>query len=150
MPAATFNLTEANRLEAGATFDLTIELQHPNGDPVDLSPYDPQVTTGALSGRMRLRKTADATETVLQISPITTEGSPGVYIVQPATSGKIRIIIEALTLETISYSSSTPHADVRSGVYDLETSTGTSTFVPEVVRWIEGAYLISPEVTRPD
>lgn len=148
MPASTFNFSGSDRMEAGATFDKTIELVYANGDPVDLTLYDPVATPGANGGRLRLRKTVDATATILQLNPTITAGEQGVQIVQPATLGKVRIVIDAATLASLSYTAGAPVPDNRSGVYDLETSTGGA--IPTVVRWIEGSYTISPEVTRAD
>lgn len=150
MPAFSFSLTGQERLEAGATWDRTFDLIYPNGDPVDLTLHDPITSPGANGGRMRLRITVDQTTTLLQLSPTVTAGAQGVQIVQPPTLGKIRVVIEPETLATISYTASTPNPANRSGVYDLETSTGTATPTTYTVRWLEGSFVITPEVTRAD
>lgn len=150
MPAVTYHFTGANRWEAGATVDTILQLSLANGDPPDLTIFDPVTTPGANGARMRLRKTADAATTILQINKPTVAGEEGVEIVQPPTLGQIRLIIYASTLQELSYDVDTDTAllDNRSGVYDLETGTGGAE--PIVVRWIEGSWEIKPEVTRPD
>ena len=145
MPATTFALTGDNRMEAGATYDLTIPLVDSNGDPVDLTDYDPN-GTGA-GARMKMRKTIDETST--EVLDLTAQLAPlleGVYIVEPPTLGKVRIYIEANTLAELSFFSGAALPDNRVGVFDVEVDDGEAT--PGVMRVLEGPYLIDPEATR--
>lgn len=150
MPATSYDLTGEKRLEAGATYDVIIPFTLPNGDPLDLTDYDPNGT--GTGGRLMFRRTIDEVDgagipvaPILSLTPQLTALVEGVYIVEPPTLGKVRIFVLPATLEALSFAGGVALTDNRSGVFDLEVE-GAS--VADVLRLAEGSYAISPEATR--
>lgn len=105
-------------IEQGATFTLSLFYQDDTGAPVDI--------TGR-TARMQLRSAVDSAVLVL---PLTTENS---RITIDGPRGLIALSIAATDTAGLS----------GSGVYDLELVNGA-----QVERIMQGAYTISPEVTR--
>jgi len=146
MPAASKNLTEDDVLEAGATYNRTFSFVDENGDPLDLTDFDPQVNPSNVGGRMMFRTGVDeADPPLISLTKVTTPDTEGVYIVQPPTLGKIQVYIDEDTLATLSYDGS-PQEDDRSGKHDLEV--GDSATPPVVMRLMKGDFKVDPEVTR--
>lgn len=151
MPATTVNLTGDNRMEAGARYEVTIPFVDAQGDPIDLTDYDPSLA--GTGGRMMLRRAVDEADGVgtpvspiLSLTPAAT-GVEGIYIELPATLGKVTITIYPATLEDLSWDSvgGAPLPLNRTGFYDLEVEGAA---VTDVLRLCEGPFLIDPEVTR--
>lgn len=146
MTATTLALTGIYRIEAGATYDVTIPIVDEQGDPIDLTDYDPNATPAGTGCRMMLRQTIDEVTTeLLALDPVTATLTEGVYIVQPPTLGKVRIFILPATSSALSFDAGAPIPENRSGVYDLEAEGQT---VGDVLRLLEGPFLIDPEATR--
>lgn len=105
-------------IEQGATTHLRFVWKDSTGTPVDLSTY---------TARMQLRKSVASSEVVLEL---TTENGG---IILGGSTGTIDVVLTAVQTATIS----------RNGVYDLELVNG-----PVVVRFAQGGYTLSKEVTR--
>lgn len=106
-------------IDQGATFELVVEWKDPDGDPIDLTGY---------SAAMQIRRTFSDT-------PLVALASGGSGITIDAALGKLSITIARTVTAALA-------APLR-GVYDLELSTGGTTY-----RLLEGSVLITPEVTR--
>jgi len=150
MPAATINLTGDKRLEAGATYDLIVPFVDEQGDPIDLTAYDPNGT--GTGGRMMFRRSVDEVDGVgtppapmLSLAPQLNPLVEGIYIVEPPTLGQVRIYILPATSAALSYAGGIALTDNRSGVCQLEVE-GAS--VADVLRLSEGNFEIDPESTR--
>jgi len=131
-------------MEAGATYDVTIPIVDKNGDPLDLTDYDPNGT--GTGGRMKLREEIDELGAeLLSLTPQLTPLVEGIYIVEPPTLGKVRIFIDPATLAALSFTGGAPLPDQRAGVFDLEVEGATAI---DVLRLLEGPFEIDPEATR--
>lgn len=106
-------------VEQGSTFSLTLVYQDQRGYVVPLTGY---------TARMQLRQSAAASTSQLEL---TTEN--GRISITP-DEGRITLSISAADTAALS---------ALPGVYDLEIVNGTF-----VQRILEGAYTVSPEVTR--
>lgn len=105
-------------IEQGATFDLVVEWQDPDGDPIDLTGY---------SAAMQVRRTFS------DVALISLSSGSGITI--DAVNGKLTITVSRTVTASLP-------APIR-GVYDIEVSTGGITY-----RLVEGSVMITPEVTR--
>lgn len=143
---ATWNMTGDHVIRAGTRYDRTRTILDENGDPWDFSDYDPATTGGATGPRMDLRTDADASgAAILSLGYTATAGDEGIAIVQPPTSGQLRIVIDADTSAPLSYTAGAPLPENRAGVYDLELEGLTAA---DVIKPLEGSFVIAPEVTR--
>ena len=156
MPAATVNLTGSDILEAGSTFRRVYTFVDEASDPIDLTDYDPQSTGSAGGAQAYFRLTADTTGSpLIELDSVTNINHEGCYILQPPTLGQVQILIDAATLETLSFDTDpgddSPNSSQRAGVWDLEVSgvTQTPPVVTEVIRLAQGSWDVSTEVTRP-
>jgi hypothetical protein len=153
MAASSINLTGVDAFEAGATYRRLFTFVDENGDPIDLTLYDPQSTALAAGGSARFRASVDASgDPVLELDSVTTRDHEGIYILQPATMGQVELVVDPDTLTALSYNTSTDAAEsIRSGVWDLEARGVAKTLpaVDDCVRLAAGTWSISPEVTRP-
>ncbi len=113
--AQTYDIT----IEQGATFSLVVEWKDPDGDPIDLTGY---------TAAMQVRRTFGGPVLVSLASP-----SSGITIA--AALGKLSIEISRTATAALS-------APIQ-GVYDLEVSTGSTTY-----RLVEGRVFVTPEATR--
>lgn len=107
-------------LEQGATFALAMVWTDPDGVPIDLTGY---------TARMHVRTVPNASTFVVEL---TTENG---RIALGAAAGTIDLSIDAVDTEAL------PGGEF---VYDLELVSGAAV----VTRLVEGACLISAEVTR--
>jgi|688.fasta_scaffold786987_2 hypothetical protein len=115
MTAGIYNFT----LDQGSVWDLEIEYQDPDGDPINLTGF---------TARMQLRKdynnaTADLTLTT---------GGGGIVIT--GATGTIDISVTAAQTETL---------DPAFYVYDLELISGSN-----ISRLIQGQITVAEQVTR--
>lgn len=106
-------------IEQGSTFELVVEWKDPAGAAINLTGY---------TAAMQIRRTYGAPVLVSLTSP-----SGGITI--DAALGKLTLTIARSTTQTLP-------APVQ-GVYDLEVTTGTTTY-----RLLEGSVLVTPEATR--
>ncbi len=104
--------------EQGATLTLALLWKDGAGTPVDMTGF---------TAAMQVRKTKDATEAVLTL---TTENG-GIVL---DNLGNINLLASAAATGAVVEGQY---------VYDLEINTGT-----QVVRLLEGAFVVSGEVTR--
>lgn len=107
-------------IEQGATFEISVEWKDSTGAAVNLTGY---------SAAMQIRRTYGAPVLV----SLTNAGGGGITI--DAALGRLTIVIPRATTQGLP-------APVQ-GVYDLELTTGTTTY-----RLLEGAVLVTPEATR--
>ena len=153
MAASTINLTGVDAFEAGATYRRLFTFVDENGDPIDLTLYDPQSTASALGASARFRQSVDAGgDPLLELDSVTTRDHEGLYIMQPATMGQVELVVDPDTLTALSYDTvgDVPES-IRSGVWDME-ARGVATLAPSVddcVRLASGSWTVVPEVTRP-
>jgi hypothetical protein len=153
MAASTINLTGVDAFEAGSTYRRIFTFVDENGDPLDLTLYDPVSTSGAAGATARFRQSVDASgDPILDLSSVVTRDHEGLYIMQPATMGQVELVVDPDTLTALSYDTSgdVPES-IRSGVWDLE-ARGVVVSAPAVedcIRLASGSWTISPEVTRP-
>lgn len=106
--------------EQGATFTRQFTWTDENEVPVNLTGY---------SARMHVRTAIKASETVVQLTT-----ANGRIVLYPSL-GKIELLLDAVTTAAL--------PDKRC-VYDLEVVAPNGT----VTRLLQGAFVISPEVTR--
>lgn len=106
-------------IEQGATFNLSIIWKDADGNGIDISDC---------TARMQIRKSYPSNEVVLSLTD-----TDGIFI--GSVFGSIDIEIPADVTETL---------DLRRGAYDLEIENSAGT----VTRLLQGAAIISPEVTR--
>lgn len=134
--AAEVALTGANAIPGRHTFKKTFLLQYPNGSPVDLTIY----VAGGLEADFRLD--ANNAGTVFTMAGAGgTDGSTGVDIVLPATSGLIEITIQHSETEAEQVTNL-----VEGGVYDVVgIRTDTSPVIKD--RLMQGAFEIDNGVT---
>lgn len=133
--AATQNFTGDDAIEAGATFDVTITLLMPSGDPLDLTDF----TSGA-GGTLRshFRPTVDSNTIVFNLTDAPAYPLTHIEVVSPPTAGQLRIVLS---------DEDTAAADANnteSGVYDVEGERADGS----VRRLLEGAWSVVEEVTR--
>ena len=108
--------------EQGATFRRTVTWTDQDGVAINLS---------GCTVRMQVRYTYDTATTILSLS--STGVSPAITITN--ATGKITVVIPAATTASL---------EEGPAVYDLEVVMSNT----EVVRLIQGQFIISPEVTR--
>jgi hypothetical protein len=106
--------------EQGATFKSTLSWQDESESPVDLTGY---------LARMQVRPSVKSTDLVVEL---TTENSR--IVLYPET-GRIELSLSAGLTETL---------PAKKCVYDLELVAPSG----EVTRLLQGAFTVSPEVTR--
>jgi hypothetical protein len=107
-------------IEQGATFTLPLVWKvKATGLPIDITGY---------TARMHVRETHESSDTLIELS------SPSDGITLGGANGTIDVLIDA---------SETAALTPGTGVYDLELVNGSV-----VHRIIEGAVVITPEVTR--
>lgn len=135
MSAGTLNLTGNLKIEAGATYDVTLTIY-----TVYVGPGDPGNVLRVLTGhtaRMQIRDTI-ASATIRQELLSSTSGTvPGTVAKLLIGTGTIRIFIPAAITATYSGWSS--------GVYDLEIERTSDLYT---WRELSGAVELSPEITR--
>jgi hypothetical protein len=153
MAASTINLTGVDAFEAGATYRRIFTFVDENGDPIDLTLYDPASTAGAQGASARFRQSVDSPgDPLLELDSVTTRDHEGLYIMQPATMGQVELVVDPDTLTALSYNTSTDLPEsIRSGVWDMEARgvTATPPSVEDCIRLASGSWSVSPEVTRP-
>ena len=120
MPAAKFDFTENHRIEQGVDSNRQFVWKNSLGDAIDLTGY---------TAKMQLRKTVKSDIVLLELS--TANGG----IELGGVLGTITLKFK--TADTVGF-------DWRDGVFDLELTSAAS----DTIRFIEGEFLISPEVTR--
>jgi hypothetical protein len=141
VPATTYPLTDLDILEAGATYVRDFTFLAPNGDPYDLTQFDPTETPGAVGFRAHFRLGVDDSgDPLVELGMAPTPTDEG-FTILDATAGSVRMRIEAATLTTLS------NGQNRAGVWDMESAAGPDDGAI-IVRWLEGAWQVSPEVTR--
>ena len=120
------NSTKVNIIiEQGATFDVTVTWQNPDGTPVDLTGY---------TGRMQIRNPDDDAVLVELLGT------------NPPTLPHIVIVPAAGTIQMIIPSDATELLDFSAGLYDLEIYTAATP--PYVVRVMHGVAVLDVETTR--
>ena len=149
MPQGTHHFIGDQVIEAGSTYDKTIDFEDENGVPLEfLTGTD---GFNAVNGRIFLRKTADSTGPALFELPwidfsTAESGLSGIYVLD----NSIRVVIEAKDSADLSWNSvmqvDTPLPENRTGVFQCELyDTGEA----HTWRVFGGLYEISPEVVRP-
>lgn len=127
MIAGVYNIT----CQQGSTFSRLLEIEQPDlvADPTGQT-YEPYDISG-YTARMQVRRTIESTTALVTL---TTEN--GGLVINPTgeTTNHIRIYMSDDVTASIS----------SSGVYDLEIENADG----EVSRIIQGAFTLSPEVTR--
>lgn len=114
-------------VEQGATFEQTLTIEDPDGEPIDL--------TGATC-RGQIRKTYSDLKKLADIQ---------VEIVSPATDGKMLMKITSDQTKAIPVEKAESSAKKTTDyVYDLELTEASGS----ITRLLEGLAKISPEVTR--
>lgn len=120
MSAATFDFTDSFRIEQGVYREQRFVWRNNAGSIIPLVGF---------TARMQLRKSKPSTEVLLELS--TQNGK----IVINGDQGEIVIIFSETDTVGVSW---------RAGVYDLEITSSDN----KTTRFIEGAFEVSPEVTR--
>lgn len=131
MAAGRYSFT----IEQGATFQLNLQYNDSNGDPVDLTGY---------YGRMQIRPSVTSNTVYLTLSSSLNSDGTGLNFSGsnnnlPPTSGSIGIYIASCTSSLLTFDGQ--------AYYDLEIYSGSGA-CPYTVRLIEGQVNLSKEVTR--
>lgn len=117
-------------IEQGATFELDMTLTDENGDRIDLTGH-------TFRGQVRASFSDSAIVATMSFTP----GDQ----TQPATKGTVKATISAANTTTIPVPANTdsPERPITKMIYDIESEVAGT-----VYRWLQGAAMISPEVTR--
>jgi hypothetical protein len=116
-------------IEQGATFDMTLTLKDSLGVAIDL-------TSHTFRGKVRKSISEAVAVADFTFTKLTQSG---------ATLGKVRVTMAATVTAAIEVPKSRiADRELTKMLYDIESEIPDGT----VYRWIEGAALISPEVTR--
>ncbi len=116
------------QLYQGQTWRNTLRLRDSAGDPVVLTGY---------TARMQIRPSVDSDTVLLEL---TTENG---RLTINGAAGEISILVAAAVMEALPLDYETV-----AWVYDLEIISGDAT--PVVTRVLQGAVMVTPEVTRAD
>lgn len=143
MPAATVDLFDEARIEAGSWYDVTIPVNDVNGDPFVMTsgPF----TVDAAEAQFRQEKDSPGPPLMklnLVAKAVADGGADGVVI----TDGFVRLSIAGDTSANVSYdfsSNDAPLEENRDGYFAVEIY---SNGVP--LRVIEGQYQMTEEVVR--
>lgn len=116
-------------VKQGATYALVLTIKDPNDDPIDLTGYE-------FRGQVRTSTSDPTVQANFE------------FEIQPQTGGTLGKVTATLTAtETAGITlpeNNRPTRKITTMIYDIESETVDG----EVTRWLEGAALISPEVTR--
>ena len=131
MPAGRYSFT----IEQGATFQLNLQYEDSNGDPIDLTGY---------YGRMQIRPSVTSNQVYLTLSSSLNPDGTGLNFSGsnndlPPSSGSIGIYIASCTSSMLNFDGQ--------AYYDLELYSGSNA-CPYTIRLIEGQVQLSKEVTR--
>jgi len=137
MPAGILDFTGDLVIEAGSVFDQVITFKDQADVALDLTGYDTAM-------RAVFRTSDDAADpAVISLSKAAITGDEGLFPTDLA-NGQIRLVIDASTSGTASFSGGTPNTDDRTGVVQIEVENASG----DVIRLSDGVYEISPEVAR--
>lgn len=121
---STYNIS----INQGATYRLLITIKDPDENPIDLTGFTFRGMVRATTSDSKVQ----ATFTFDVKDQVTNTGQVEAILTADQTAG-----IE-LPKQT------NPHRKITTMVYDIESEN----LAGEVIRWLEGSALVSPEVTR--
>ena len=116
--AQTYNI----HVDQGSTYTLTVEYVDAAGAPVVLTGYN---------ARMQVRESVTSATTLASFT------SPAGGLVVAGIAGTVALTITSAQTEAYTFTN---------GVYDLEVYDAS--IPPNVVRLIQGRFVVNPEVTR--